>query len=144
MGRSETVVFDLYSFPVFLLPFPSCWGFVNFENLAWRGFGHLGCGGLEITWPFDSATPLLFKVICWQVRLSLSVQKFSTFFFWLEIAIGLKFWFFYLCILGLLRFRHINETPKGHFLASNRIIWAIMRVCAKLGSAGMRFKEIFF
>jgi hypothetical protein len=35
----------------------------------------------------------------------------------------------------------INETLKGHLLASNRVVWAIVHVHATLGSTGARLRE---
>jgi hypothetical protein len=67
-------------------------------------------------------------------------MRYSTFSFWLEIPSGLKFW----GVLGILHplvHAHINEDPVGHLLASNRVVLAIMHVCAALSSTATRSRE---
>jgi hypothetical protein len=68
-------------------------------------------------------------------------KSYSTFSFRLEISIRRRNFGRVLGFLDPLMHAYINEIPKNHVLASNRVVWAIMHVCATLRSAATRLRE---
>jgi hypothetical protein len=119
--------------------YPSiCWGlrvfegFVVFEISTGSSFGRSGAwqAGSDVTiWFLD---PTFVLVVCWHLLSVFFRSKIIQHFrLGLKFPQGSKFWGF-LGILDPLMHAYINETPKWHVLASNRVVWAITYVCATL------------
>lgn len=135
-GQIRIRCFDLYTIPLCILPLPGFRDFCDFSQI-WPAVVSASIGVADRKWhhhsimrPHFCTRGLLTCFICF-----FSFKSYTTFSFWIKIAIDWNFWGYSW---------RITEVPIKHILTSSRVVWAIERVCATLSSTSKRFREKYF